>query len=236
MPLTPEKAILDIYNVKYPVGNSKRYSGFKVVDKKEMPLLVNLGVFDYDDEDLQEFIPFAEKIAERAAILSAGPHTGEMEGGSIYKSPSGRFTIQYLDEIIDFQKRRTDGNGNDLGPNPNYLKPATTSMRCNSATGLIQIGRKFMLQYSIPERIAVMLHEFSHFFRNYRQDDEREADYHAAQIYSGLGYGKREFFTGLWKVFKRNPFDLNVDRLDLIVQQLNELDSYTFSLGLKKAA
>jgi hypothetical protein len=235
MPITPDKAILEIYNVKYPKGHPKRYSDFKVVSKKELPLMVNLGLFDFYDEDLQEVIPFFEHFSERAAILSAGPHTGEMEGGSIYKSDKGKFTIQYVDEIIDFRKTVVNKDGDEV-KNPNYLKPATTSMRSNSATGIIQVGRKMMLQYSHAEAMAILLHEFAHFFRNYQQDDEREADYHAAIIYSGLGYGKREFGTAWLKVFERNPYDLNVDRMDLTMKLLNELDSYSFSLGLKDAS
>jgi len=235
MPMTPEKAILEVYNVKYPPGHPKRYYGFKVTGKKELPLLVNLSVFDFDDADIQEFIPFIEDFVEKMATNPAGKHTSQLEGGTFYKSPTGRFTIQYLDEIIDYDKTKEDKQGR-VYANPNYLKPSPTSMRSNSATGVIQVGRKLMLEYTIPEAIGVLLHELSHYFINTVQDDEAEADYHAATIYSGLGYGKREFYTAFWKVFMRNPYDQNVERLDLITKRLDELDNYTFSLGLKKAA
>lgn len=228
MPITPVKGIIDVYNAKYKKGDKRRDSGFEIVMKKQLPLVTNMKLIDSTDPDIMNFVEFAEQFAKRAAVLSAGKHTSDDKGGSFYTSDNGEFLIQYVDEIIDWCPTRENPETGEEEENPRYGKPVRTSMRINSATGRIQVSKAYMVSYTIPERIAVLLHEFSHFYRNHDQHNEYEADMNAILIYSGLGYSKREGANGFWKVFMRTQSDLNVDRMNQIMKLLEKCDQYNF--------
>lgn len=224
LPLSPERGYIRIYRVTKQ--GKKSAFGFTLNKIERKPLVTNFNLFDTNNPDILAFAKFAEQFAERASTLSAGALLKDDSGGSFYKSDNGKFTIQYVDEIIDWCPT-VERNGKDV-PNPNYGKPVKTSMRINSATGLIQCSRKYMLGYTIPERMAILLHEFSHYFLNYEQKNEFEADMNAILIYFGLGYSKREGGTSFLKVFLRTPSDLNVERMGQLISLLNRVDQYSF--------
>lgn len=224
LPLSPETGYVEVYNANYPKGDSRRNSGFVVLCKKEMPLVANFGMIESEDESVLNAIKFFEQFARRAAFLSAGKHLPEEKGGSFYSSDDGLITIQFLDEIIDWRKCVMDRASDLMVDNPNYGKEMRTSMRIARDTGLIQVSKKLLLQYTVAEIIAVLLHEYSHYWRNYEQDNEFEADLNAMIIYSALGFSPVEAGTAFHKVFTRTPSDLNIDRIRQIIRFLKNVD------------
>lgn len=224
LPLSPKKGFIRIYRIGK--NGKKTNAGFSLVKMERKPLITNFNLFDTSNPDILDFAKFVEQFAERASTLSAGKMREDDTGGSFYKSDDGKFTIQYVDEIIDWCPT-IERNGVET-KNPNYGKPVKTSMRINSATGLIQCSKKYMLTYTIPERMAILLHEFSHYFLNYEQKNEFEADMNAILIYFGLGFSKREGGTSFLKVFLRTPSDLNVERMNQLISLLDRVDQYSF--------
>jgi hypothetical protein len=79
--------------------------------------------------------------------------------------------------------------------------------------------------------MAILLHEFSHFFLNKVQDDEQEADMNALLIYLGLGYSRSEVKKVFLKVFANTPSDVNVQRYrDTIEKVINNFDNSNFKV------
>lgn len=224
LPLSPVKGYISIYRIGK--DGKKSNTGFRVIKTERKPLVTNFNLFDTSNPDILDFAKFAEQFSLRASTLSAGAMKEDDSGGSFYKSDDGKFTIQYVDEIIDWCPT-IEKDGKEVN-NPNYGKPVKTSMRINSATGLIQCSKKYMLTYSIPERMAILLHEFSHYYLNYEQKNEFEADMNAILIYFGLGFSKREGGTSFWKVFCRTPSNLNVERMNQLINLLDRVDQYQF--------
>jgi hypothetical protein len=64
----------------------------------------------------------------------------------------------------------------------------TTPARIHEDLPLVQVSEAKFDQDTIPERIAILLHEYSHNFINYNPDNEQEADQNALNIYRQLGY------------------------------------------------
>lgn len=202
LPLVPEKGYIEVY-VQDKFKN-KIDRGFRILSMTKEPLKFNLNVFESKKQIITDFIDFAQNFSERASYISAGPFNGEH---SIYSSPSGQFEIHYVDVILD-------DNG----------QPRKTSMRVNRQTGVMQIAKKYMEQYTIPERMVILLHEFSHFYLNKNSKDEFEADLNALLIYCALGYPRKQALTAWHKVFYRTDTDQNIKRMDKIAAFLKDFD------------
>lgn len=207
MPRTPKLLIADVFepdNEAYPQADPVN---FEVVDKKVSPIKKYPN--EYAKNELIDCgVDFIQTFSERAGILSAG------EFGSTYKSDCGRFRIDYLDAIIDREKEipYSPQEPNKMVPNPNFGKEVETPARISIDKGFIEVSKKFFLQYPIPQRIAILLHEISHFFINNNQHDELEADMNALKIFLGNGYGPIDANNAFLEVFKNYPSDQNVDR------------------------
>lgn len=200
LPIVPEKGVLKIFNVNNPTDDDS----FGIISCNKIPLTKSPQAFDSGNEFTKQFVQFAEDFAERASYISA---TRTLKDRSIYTSNDGKFVIHYVDEILD-----------DKG------KPLRTSMRVNNKTGVMEIAKKYVVKYTIPERIAILLHEFSHIHVNENVADEFEADRNALKIYCGLGYPRKEGLTAFYKVFYRTPSDLNVARMKEIKNFLQNFD------------
>ena len=209
LPLCPKNGFIKIWNASASDKKGKT-QGFKVDGIKRVPLTAKLNVQDSQNESLKKFLKFAMEFSECASYLST--QTGDSDR-SIYKSDDGKFEIHFLDEIIG-----SDG------------KPRRTSMRVNNRTGVMELAKKYVVKYTIPERIAILLHEFSHFYLNKVHSDEFEADMNALMIYCALGFPRKEGATAFYKVFYRTPSDLNVDRMNKIMALLKNFDRTDFKI------
>lgn len=130
------------------------------------------------------FLKFAKQFSENAGILSAGR----------YQSDNGRYTIDYLPVIKD--------KGRIL----------TTPARISNSTGRMEISMKAFRKMTIPMRMAILCHEFSHFYLNEVQKDEIEADLNALTLYMGMGYPVIEAHKAFLETFHRSPTPVNKER------------------------
>lgn len=190
MPISPEVAVLEIStSPKYDptIGEDE----FKILEIKKLPLKRKLGAFNYASSVVKNYIRFCEKFCSRASYISAN--------GSIYTSNDGQFQIDYLDDIIG-------DNG----------RPLNTPARINRKTGIIQVSKKKFSEYTVPMRMAILLHEFSHYYLNENISNETEADLNALLIYLGLGYPRIDAYNVFTHVFAISNSDANKERMKII--------------------
>jgi hypothetical protein len=139
----------------------------------------------------QSFIKFAQEFCDEAGYISASPK------GHIYKSNNGRFRIDYFDAI-------RNANG----------KVLKTPARISQITGKIEVSAEQFRAMTIPMRMAILLHEYSHFYLNHNPSNEIEADINGLNIYLKLGYPKIDIYNVFLNVFKTAPSDINKARFE----------------------
>ena len=188
MPVSSKDVLVYVYNEDN--GNLKGgQDNTFVVDSVTQELLEKkLDVIDMGNAYVKSFITFATKFCYNAGSLPTGN----------YQSGDKIFVIKYLPIIED--------NGQEQ----------TTPARIDIDSGVIEISKKQFLDYTIPSRMAILLHEFSHVYLNDNVDDEVEADLNALLIYLGLGYPRIEAFEVFASAFKNSPSQLNKMRYDKI--------------------
>lgn len=188
MPISGKISLINIYNEK--VGQHKEDNSFEVVEIKKIPLEKRLDVLDFSNNDLRSFINFCTRFCFNAGVLSSG----------IYKSSDGRFKIEYLPTIISSK------SGKEL----------QTPARINKDNGVIQVSQKKFTPDTVAMRMAILLHEYSHFYVNKDIDNESEADLNGLLIYLGLGYPRFEGHEAYLKTFISTPTEMNKVRYDKI--------------------
>ena len=176
MPLSPEVGFLLVYNNQNTLGKGEDDSTFKIVDTQVLPLQRERVRFNPQTES---FIHFAQEFSERAGVLSSS------RKGDIYKSDDLLFRIDYLDVI-------RDENGN----------PLTTPARISKENGRIEVSAAHFRDMSVPMRMAILCHEFSHFYVNKNPESEVQADLNGLRIYLALGYPRIDAYNVFLNVFQ----------------------------------
>ena len=144
----------------------------------------------FKQPEVISFINFAEEFSYNASTLKSEAD---------YFSDDDKYQISYLKDIVG-------DNGKSLD----------TPARISQTTGLIEVSKKDFLRYTIPMRLAILLHEFSHFFVNKNMEDEVEADRNSLILYMGLGYPRIDAYNVYLDVFEKTPTDLNKTRYDAL--------------------
>jgi hypothetical protein len=198
LPRTPKKSVLIVYNEKNgdrPEGEDKTFQLLRSSDGDPAvisKLVTYPTMYNSNSALVKEAIDFIQWFSENASVLSAG--------GSVYRSKKGTFRIDYLDVIQDRQTGK-------------ILK---TPARISQDRGIIEVSKDLFLSYSIPYRVAILLHEISHFYLNEKPEDEEEADLNAIKMFLGLGYTCIDAQRAFLNVFETVPSDTNVLRNEKI--------------------
>jgi len=200
MPVSGKNALVEIYNEK--VGKVEQDPSFEVLDIKKLPLEKKLDSLDFSNGDLKSFIAFCTKFCFNAGTLSSGR----------YKSSDGKFEIDYVPTIISSR------TGKEL----------ETPARISKQSGKIQVSQKKFVCDTVPMRMAIMLHEYSHFYVNENIDDESEADLNGLLIYLGLGYPRFEGHEAFLKTFINTPTELNKNRYDKIKKFIEDFEKNNY--------
>jgi len=195
-PISPNNLIISVYNEtngNLPEGSDPT---FKIEGIKVVPLRV---CEVWWDEKTREFYDFAVQFAENASILSTG-----RTGGSLYKSDKGNFQIAYYDVIRDKKSGST----------------LSTPARVGHKTGIVEASKDAFRTYTVPARVIILLHEFSHKYKNPQIgrpiSDESAADINALYIYLGMGWSEIEAIRGFLAVFGTARTKLNHKRYKII--------------------
>lgn len=193
MPVAPQKAEIIVRSERELAGE-KSDNQYKVYKARVQDLYTGFMNFNPETgrQEADDFIKFAEEFASRASYASAG--------GSVYTSDNGKYKIKYLDVIRD---NRT---GREL----------KTPARISRTTGIIEVSKQHFASYTVPMRMAILLHEFSHFYVNANSASEVEADLNALAMYLERGYPTVDAYNVFTMVFAESPTEMNKDRYDQI--------------------
>lgn len=198
MPVSPREAMVYIFN---EANGNMQVGGdpsLEVVSITKEPLEKKLDVIDFSNGQVRSFVNFATRFAYNAGSLPSGTYT----------SDDRKFVIKYLPTIQD--------NGVEQ----------TTPARIDIDSGIIEISKKQFRDFTVPNRMAILLHEFSHVYLNDNIDDEVEADLNGLLIYLGLGYPRIEAFEVFAKTFLAAPTEQNKMRYQKIVNFIDNFESY----------
>ena len=196
MPLAPNTAQLSVYNEKngnLPKGSD---STFEVVKIEKEELDITLPQTKMDTFSVRNFVGFAQKFAYNAGWVAA-PRD--------YMSSVGGYKIEYLPFIINSKGEKM-----------------ATPARISTKNGRIQVSQESFRDMTVPMRMAILLHEYSHFYLNSDIANETEADLNGLTIYLGLGYPIREAYEAFAKTFIGYPSEQNKQRYDIINRFIRE--------------
>jgi len=205
LPVSPKQARLKVGTV----GNHNNDGQTDIIDVKRKKLdnyAPCLNGNGGKTKKVKEFIKFAQEISENAAVYPPGT----------YYSPKKNFRIDYFPMIFDKDEQ----------------KALSTPARIHNETGHMEIAKKSFVTMTIPMRMAVLMHEFSHFNLNHVQEDEVEADLNALKLYLGMGYPIIEAHKGFLEVFKSHPSDGNRERYEYIKNFIDNWDHNKFRICL----
>lgn len=198
MPVSAKEVLVYVYNEAY--GNLEQGidKSVEVVSITKEPLEKKLDVIDFSNPLVRSFVNFATRFSYNAGSLPSGN----------YVSDDKQFVIKYLPIIEDSGVEQT------------------TPARIDIDSGIIEVSKRQFIEYTIPNRMAILLHEFSHIYLNDNVDDEVEADLNGLLIYLGLGYPRIEAFEVFAKTFMNNPSDENGMRFDRIKNFIDNFETY----------
>ena len=168
---------------------SKNRREFKLSDMQVRPLQERLNATGIDRHP---DIRFIEVFSRRV---------GRLPARRTYTHPKASFKIQLLPVIY-----------NDAG------REHTTPARIHIKHPIIQVSKKHFDSMSIPQRVAILAHEYAHNFINADQDCEFEADANMTEIYDELGYGRLEAVYAFANIM--SDTDMNYNRLSNISKNL----------------
>lgn len=189
MPLAPNYTILNIYNESVGESEKGQDNSFKVVDIKKEELKTTLSRTKMDTSLVRSFVNFCQKFVYNAGWISPKD----------YYSTTRQFKIEYLPIITSSKGERM-----------------ATPARVSTANGRIQVSQQAFVPMTIPMRMAILCHEFSHYYLNSDIADETEADLNALTIYLGLGFPIKEAYAAFGETFMGAPTQLNKERYEII--------------------
>lgn len=186
-PQVPAKLQINVFNKRN--GNFKNNEDptfvvekFEATDLKTKPIWLS--------ERDREFLKFAQFFCENASYLTASQTVNGKEFPSIYSSDDGEFKIAYYNKIKD----------RDSGRRLN------TPARIGHTTGTIEVSKEDFLKYTVPMRMIILLHEYSHKWKNPENGNhigyETGADINGLNIYLSLGYSEIEAHQAFLYVFR----------------------------------
>ena len=208
MPLSPDVSEIRIYNDKHGDLPKGKDPSFKLVDAAAMTLPRKIEGLQGMKPDVMDFVQLAEWFSKRAGWLSAATKDSPK---SSYFSKTGNFRIDFYNEL-------KDENG----------KVLRTPARISITRGVIEVSAKHFRRYTVPQRLAILFHEYSHFYENKDAHDEIEADLNGLLIYLGLGYPRIEAKNVFLDVFNKSPSDLNRKRDEILEKFIDQFDSVNF--------
>jgi hypothetical protein len=189
MPMSPNVLLIDVYNQDNGNKPKGEDGSFEVVGIRNETLDVTLSQTQMDTPIVKSFVSFAQRFSYNAGWLPPKD----------YFSSSRQFKIEYMPVI-------TSMKGEKL----------TTPARISTQNGRIQLSQEAFVPFTIPMRMAILLHEFSHYYVNSDIADEVEADLNALTIYLGLGYPIKEGYAAFGETFMDAPTQLNKNRYEII--------------------
>lgn len=182
-----------------------------LVDFKEKPLKTYQIKLS---EQTQKFVKFAQQFVACSGYESA------TNSGRFFTTKDKEFKIKYFTIISD--------NG----------RISSTPARIGHSTGIIEVSKTHFDKYTIPMRMAILLHEYAHKYLNPLSNlpisDEIGADINALYIYLGLGYSKVDAIYVFINVFLKAQSEGNMKRMRKIMNYIAKFEKGEIAKVLTK--
>lgn len=157
-------------------------------------------------EDAISFLPMAIQFSQTCGFSKANPN------GAEWKTSDDKFRIKYYPIIKDVATGQV------------YNTPA----RIGHNTGIIEVAKAKFDNYTIPMRLIILLHEFSHKYKNPKLgleiSNEIGADINALYIYLGLGFSKIDAICVFANVFLKAQTPQNIQRMRKIMEYIKKFE------------
>ncbi len=197
-PISPKLLVITVMNAVKGQEADKEFE----VSIKEGAMRPSTAWLDNDTRSFVQMAIIFSQISGFTKIV--GPFNQ-------YNSSDGLYKIKYYDVIKDKGGR-----------------PMSTPARIGHSTGTIEISKLKFDGYTIPMRMIILLHEFSHKFKNPKMgldiSDENGADINALYIYLGLGFSKIDAIYVFGNVFLKAQTKQNIERMRGIMKYINEYE------------
>lgn len=200
MPISGKHTMIEVYEHELKEGTS---DAFEIVAVKKMNLARQMDVVNMQNPDIRHFVRFAQRFAFNAAVLPTYEDR-------YYVSDSGEFKIMYTPIIAD--------KGREV----------FTPARITIADKVIDVSKAKFTPLTVPARMCILAHEFSHLFINEDMYNELEADLNGLIIYLGLGYPRIEAREMFSIIIDQAPTDENKERYKHIDKFIDEFESLNF--------
>ncbi len=203
MPVSPWKSIIRLIgNVENAGDNFPKVFHVETISK--MGMKTYKEAIDWDDPELRQAIKLGRSFCYNAGWLPTLPED------QAYSSPDGSLRLQYLPTLID----------------PRTGQESVTPMRIGERTAVMQANQKLIIPFTTSGRAVMYWHEYSHKYKNTKEDWELEADLNGLTIYLGLGYSQYEAIQVYEQVFSRVPSPENTERMAHIRKFITGFETY----------
>lgn len=163
------------------------------------------------DEETRQFVQMAINFSQVCGFKAPAPN------GTTYQTADGKFTIKNYPVIKDRQSGAV----------------INTPARIGHKTGIIEISAMKFAKYTIPMRVMILLHEFSHKYKNPKINldisNEFGADINGLYIYLGIGFSKIDAICVFANVFLKAQTDSNILRMRKIQDYIQKFENQEYA-------
>lgn len=159
------------------------------------------------DNETRSFVQMAIIFSQKCGFtMPENPYT-------LFQSSDELYKIKYFHVIKDVVSDR----------------PMTTPARIGHSTGIIEVSKAKFDNYTIPMRMIILLHEFSHKYKNPKMGldigNETGADINGLYIYLSLGFSKIDAIYVFANVFFKAQTEQNRKRMRVISDYIKKFES-----------
>lgn len=205
-------------HLSFPVSPKTLFIGVanqdNVQDKDFEVLLIEAPLKTYNiwqDEQTKDFMPLCVYFSQ---VCGFEPAT---QNGRLFQSQNKEFTIKFYDIIRDVMSGQV----------------MNTPARIGHKSGIIETAKAKFDSYTIPMRVGILLHEFSHKYKNPKIgleiSNEIGADINALYIYLGLGFSKIDIICVFANVFLKAQTKGNIERMRKIMDYIQKFENQQFA-------
>ena len=188
-------------------SDNPKDSDFKVTIEETELTTYNIWM----DGETNRFLQLAVNFSQQCGFETAS------DTGRSFTTDDREFIIKYFNAIKD---QKTG-------------KFMNTPARIGHTTGIIEVAKFKFDTYTIPMRLIILLHEFSHKYKNPKIgleiSNEVGADINALYIYLGLGFSKIDAICVFANVFLKAQTKGNIERMRKIMDYIQKFENQEFA-------
>lgn len=207
LPVTPKKLKINVDLLRGSSNNDDFIVKIKETDLKTYNIHI--------DAPTKQFLNLAVYFSQVSGFEKSNPN------GRIFRTEDGMYNIKYFPKIVDFRSGQV----------------MNTPARIGHNTGIIEVAQASMIKYTVAMRMIILLHEFSHKYKNPKMglkiSNETGADINALYLYLGLGFSKVDAIYVFANVFLKAQTQSNLSRMRKIMEYIKRFENEEFAKVIK---